>query len=227
MTRTRRAQKTPIARIAFGRVGRVVRNGTGVCALVLGLVPAAGRAEIPLQQLDFLSACTGDADIDRAERDLQALGWSTVNDPNDALIEDIAWINAAVYFAGDTGGETLERVMELQRKAAANLVRRKDLPRSRHRFLTRDGETLVLFWRGYDPVNDILECRAALDPATMSGIRAARPDTGTLPAYSPMPPISVDGARVEITLLNTPALTAHDAPDAIIHTYATQRKTDQ
>ena len=223
MTRSANAHSSWFASLEASRLWR----GLASCVLALGLVPGVALAEIPLRQLGFLAACTGAADIDRAVGELQALGWSLSERASDAMIEDLAWINAAVYFAGDTGGETLERVMELQRKAAANLVRREDIPNSKHRFLTRDGETLVLYWRGFDPVRDVLECRAALDPQTMADIRAARPGTGTLPAYSPIRPIYIDGARVEITLLNTPALNDYATPDAIIHTYATHRKSDQ
>jgi hypothetical protein len=193
----------------------------------VSLGPLAAHADIPLRQLTFLSACTGAVDIDRAVRDLRSDGWTLIERARADIIEDIAWINSTVYFAGDTGGETLENVMNMQRKSAANLIDRADIAKSKHRFLSRGDETMVVYWRGFNPRREVLECRAALDSATMSEIRAARPSTGAIEAYSPVRPVYLDGARVEITLLNTGALSGQPAPDAIIHTYATQRNTDQ
>ncbi len=194
--------------------------------LALPLGQATARADVPLRQLGFLSACSGAADIDRAVDALRADGWALIEQAGAAVIEDIAWINAAVYFAGDTGGETLDHVMRLQRKSAANLVQRADIPKSKHRFLARGGETMVIYWRGFDPRREVLECRAALDADTMSDIRASRPVTGALDAYIPLLPVYVDGARVEITLLNTATLAEQSPPDAIIHTYVTLRKAE-
>jgi len=202
-----------------------MRRRKGISAALLAAAFAAGpvQAQVPLSDLTFVPACTqvtGDVDVVTAA--LGKAGWTVASKLSDVMVEDIAWANSTYYFGGDTGGAFLERVLDMQRKAARGLERKADIPRSRTRFLTRGDETLVLALRTSVLGAIELECRVTAKTDSMAALRAALGDTGAYPAYAPLDELAVGDGRITITLLNAARLEGFDAPDAIIFTRATQ-----
>lgn len=192
-------------------------------ATVAALVAAPLRAEGPLSDLSFIPACLMVSDdIDSITAALAQAGWEVRAELTDAMVEDIAWINSTFYFSGDTGGETLGNVLELQRKAARGMARKVDTPQSKTRFLTHEGETLVLAVNTDHAGATSVACRVAAEPSTMAGLRASLGGSGADPAYMPLKTLHQGKARIDITLLNADRLAGYDAPDAIVFTHAAQ-----
>ncbi len=174
------------------------------------------------QPLDFAQTCLRyEADIETIADTLSRDGWKQDVDA-DAVITGLIWIGVTDYFTTDTGGETLETILALKAKTAAALVRKKDIPQSKGRFLMRGEDVLYVMWR--QPAISIteIECHAALSADTVRDMSLDL-DLASRPAFDQGPTeISKDG-RVNVTLLNAEKLAPHTPPGAVVQTYHTSR----
>ncbi|WP_055083302.1 hypothetical protein [Jannaschia donghaensis] len=112
------------------------------------------------------TAClTPAADTDTTLAALATQGWTAL--PDSTLPQDVAdrlvWLYVAHYTTGDTGGEALASIVDLQSRTIKGLARKRDIPTSKTRFLTRHEGAMILFWRAPVPGRFELQCRIALD----------------------------------------------------------------
>ncbi|MEM6579568.1 MAG: hypothetical protein AAF678_13850 [Pseudomonadota bacterium] len=149
---------------------------------------------------------------------MRKLEWTPVIDPDDLLVEDLAWIHSVVYLGSDTGGASLDSILEIQRKAANGLLRKKDIPQSKSRFFRREradtSDSLMIAWR--EPSANVLEveCRLSLRTETnwTSTDDIAEP-------YQRGQRMRVGPASVDIMLFDPARLPDHSPPSAVIHTH--------
>lgn len=121
-----------------------------------------------------IEACHTAAPIDGTVAALNQQGWGVVEgDLSPEVIELLIWPQVAFYATGDTGGEHLRSIVELQRKTVAGFAKKKDIPQSKTRILTRqlggDLEAALVFWLRPDPSTSNIICRFALSPQSMTG----------------------------------------------------------
>ncbi|MCP5086221.1 MAG: hypothetical protein GY952_05380 [Rhodobacteraceae bacterium] len=142
-------------------------------------------------------------------------GWQVVSNPNQTSMIQLAWAGMPRYFSGDSGGATLESVFEIKKKAAAGLLRKKQLPTNQTRIMVRDPdgvhqETLIVMWRQPTPTKTEVQCIGALvdqsvdDPATDSSFGEGLPDFHRLTA--PDLPKDEPFQRVDFIVLNRRSL---------------------
>lgn len=125
---------------------------------------------------DLASPCLVPAfDIEDTTTRLSDEGWAQVpaGDLEAAVIEQLIWPQTVHYFTSDTGGESLNSVLELQRKTVRGFVRKKDIPQSKTRIMTRQVagglEMVLVSWRQVIPQTIQIDCRFAVSAATLSG----------------------------------------------------------
>ncbi|SFR40675.1 hypothetical protein [Litoreibacter janthinus] len=139
-------------------------------------------AATPLQALtltemsDSIEAChLPHAEVDATVDALAAQGWVPVpqGDLAPEIIELLIWPQVAFYATGDTGGEQIKAIVELQRKTVAGFAKKKDIPQSKTRILTRqigtDVEAALVFWLQPDPAQTNIICRFALSSTSLIG----------------------------------------------------------
>ena len=186
----------------------MLRAGISVCLTAFALAMPARAAEAP-------AAClVPAADIDTAAAALAAEGWSPVpeGDLSEEAAERLLWLYVAQYTTGDTGGEALMSLVELQRRTVAGLARKRDISTSRQRLMMQDGAALILQWREPVPGLFELQCRIARDEGSASAGFLRAPDE------------AVPFGRVSVIRLDRDGLAAQtgaDVPGTLIETYLT------
>ena len=75
--------------------------------------------------------------------------------------------------AAQPGGEQIKAIVDLQRKTVAGFAKKKDIPQSKTRILTRqigsDAEAALVFWLQPDPAQTNIICRFALSSTSLIG----------------------------------------------------------
>ncbi|SDX16564.1 hypothetical protein [Litoreibacter albidus] len=123
------------------------------------------------------------ANVDDTVAALAQEGWVQVphGELGAEVTELLIWPQVAFYATGDTGGEQIKSIAELQRKTVAGFAKKKDIPQSKTRILTRqigaDTEAALVFWLQPDPAQTNIICRFALSGHSMIGHTAG--DFGT------------------------------------------------
>ncbi|NNL18665.1 MAG: hypothetical protein HKP37_08000 [Boseongicola sp.] len=192
-------------------------------AIALTVVATTSTAASAIEQpLEFAQTCLQPADeIDSIADKLEDAGWNRSFDA-DAVVTGLTWIGITDYFTTDTGGETLEAIMALKAKTASALLRKKDIPQSKGRFLARGDDILYIMWRQPKATVTEIECHAALSVETMRET-FAQLDLATRPAFHQGPAEISAAGRVTISLLNPEKLAPHSPPGAVVKTYHTSR----
>ena len=174
------------------------------------------------QPLEFTQTCLRhEADIEIIADTLTNMGWDR-NVDADEVISGLTWIGVTEYFTTDTGGETLETIMDLKSGTASALMRKKDIPQSKGRFLMRGKDVLYVMWRQPTASVTEIECHAALSAETARDLTVGL-DMESLPAFAPRPTEITDNGRVSIVFLNAAKLAPHTPPGAVVQTYHTSR----
>lgn len=169
-------------------------------------------------ELRLLDVCLrADHDISIMSDRLSEFGWVETSEKTDTLTNGLKWIGTTQYFTTDSGGELLETILDLKERTAAGLLRKKDIPQSKNRFLVREDEVLHVMWRKPTPAFTEVECHAALSPTTVEDIQKAHGALTT--AFTRLPTRKSDGGQVDISLLNSYILESYEAPAAILRTY--------
>ena len=167
-------------------------------------------------------------EIDAVLDGLQDEGWIVSTPVTDDVVNALAWNLIARYFAGDSGGASLQDIYDLQQTTMRAYVNKQDIPASKSRVLTRDTDAVHVLWRKNIAKVIEIECRFVVDAPRMQDIRAdagfasdagqdfvALPDTNNSQGHAQN--------IIQITLLNRKALAqqiGQPVPvDAIIHTY--------
>jgi hypothetical protein len=160
---------------------------------------------------------------------LEAQGWSISDPASEGLIDAMAWNLSVRYLAGDSGGETLASIYDLQLRTARGFAAKKDIPGSMARFLTQGENAMMVLWRTDNTTNlTEIECRVSAGAVLMQDVRqnAGIPsDTG--PDFTALDRIDRwdDGTQryVDIVLLNRAALSQQInqtvTVDATVNTY--------
>jgi hypothetical protein len=97
-----------------------------------------------------VTACLTPArDIAQVTDALEASGWALQNLKTlDAhTIDHLAWMRVVTFLESGDGGETVQTIFELQRKAVLGYARKIDLATSKTRVLSNDGNTAFISWR--------------------------------------------------------------------------------
>ncbi|EPX81593.1 hypothetical protein [Litoreibacter arenae] len=142
--------------------------------LLLSTLPAS--AQTLTEMSGSIDAChQPTANVDDTVTSLAQQGWALVpqGDLSPETIELLIWPQVAFYATGDTGGEQIKAIVDLQRKTVAGFAKKKDIPQSKTRILTRqigsDTEAALVFWLQPDPAQTNIICRFALSSASLSG----------------------------------------------------------
>lgn len=191
-----------------------------VCATAIGIAICASAAVA--HPLAFVGTCTAaEGDIEMIEKTLLEQGWLLIDGPSDSAAANLSWVLASYYFNGDSGGESLTSILELQAKTAQALLKKKDIPQSKSRIFERGGETLRLTVQ--HPTETLTEygCQAALSATSTKTLR--RSGSSDLPAFSPMPLQKTGNGDAAFTLLNAEKVRPLTPPDAIVITQAKRR----
>lgn len=172
-----------------------------------------------------LTCADAKAPLGQIEERLAQSGWTVIKTPNQEVIEDIAWMNATFYFAGDSGGAALENVLELQRKSALGLFRKVDIPASQTRiaYHSTNGNTLVIMRRMVPPETVTLECRLAVHEYDHQAFHA-HPNPQQV-VFIPLGEDNFQGTRQMTTLIAAPSDHPNPPPSSVIFSYA-QAVTD-
>lgn len=185
-----------------------MQAGGAIAALCAYAVSAASGFAAPAVDT-LVNACLMPAyDMEDVTARLSDESWAPIpaGEPETAVIEQLIWPQTVYYFTSDTGGETLNSVLDLQRKTVRGFVRKKDLPQSKTKILTRDvsgnQETVLVSWRQSVPETIQIDCRFAVSAATLPG--------ATQTEFEPQPRIDLsDGPItriVDTVLLNQSSL---------------------
>jgi len=158
-----------------------------VSALAL---PSVSAALTVTEMSASIEACHTPAPIDGTVAALNQQGWRVVDGELDPeVIERLIWPQVAFYATGDTGGEQLKSIADLQRKNVAGFAKKKDIPQSKTRILTRqiggDLEAALVFWLQPDPSTSNIICRFALSPHSLIGHTAGGFGQPTVAETSP------------------------------------------
>jgi hypothetical protein len=97
-----------------------------------------------------VTACLMPAgDIEQVTDALETTGWSIQNLKTlDAqTIDHLAWMRVVQFLKTGDGGETVQTIFGIQRKAVQGLARKVDLATSKTRVMTNDGNTAFISWR--------------------------------------------------------------------------------
>ncbi|MEM6482127.1 MAG: hypothetical protein AAF681_09795 [Pseudomonadota bacterium] len=194
-----------------------MRIGAGLLVLLLvGMGASASDARQDL--LQELRPCLEPSEgLGTLTSEMQRLDWTPILNPDERLLEDLAWIHTVFYLGADTGGASLENILDIQRKAAGGLLRKKDIPQSKSRFFTRENgeerDSLMIAWR--EPRADVLEveCRLSIRSDASS---IPRPEMTT--SFQKGNRLQVGAATVDVMLFDRSRLPDHTPPVAVIHT---------
>ncbi|MEL7212709.1 MAG: hypothetical protein AAGK92_08615 [Pseudomonadota bacterium] len=102
------------------------------------------------QAMDAPEACLADErDFEALISSLEAEGWTAIA-PGEAIpekaVESIALARTVFYATTDRGGETLEEIMNLQRRTVPGFARRADTDLAKVRVLTRGDDAMTMHW---------------------------------------------------------------------------------
>ena len=149
-----------------------------VTGLFMSILPA--HALTLTEMSASIDAChLPNANVDDTVNALAQQGWvqAPEGDLSPEIIELLIWPQAAFYATGDTGGEQIKAIVDLQRKTVAGFAKKKDIPQSKTRILTRqigaDTEAALVFWLQPDPAQTNIICRFALSPHSLIGHTAS------------------------------------------------------
>lgn len=188
-----------------------MKAGVAILALCASIVATAA----PVLATPYLNASVNaclqpSGDVETIVSALASAGWSPIpaGEPASDVIEQLIWPQTVAYFTTDTGGEALTAVLDLQRKTVRGFARKKDIPQSKTRILTRIAgdqlETVLVSWRQPAPRQTETTCRFAFSTATVAGNPAA--------AFDPQPQINLSEGAVQrsiaVVLLDQSGLAA-------------------
>lgn len=130
------------------------------------------------------------------------------------LVGRLAWVLAMPYLSGDSGGEALATILNLQTRAAANLARLTQTAQSATRILAGDTSVSILRWQEWANGNVTVTCTGAEfsdDAATLAPVTGRYGDVLAEPAGT-----AIEGATLtrESFVLNHAAIRA-EMPDVI------------
>jgi hypothetical protein len=172
-----------------------------VASLTAGNVVAQGKGDI-LASAKLCLVQTND--IDTIAEALRAEGWRKLDPVPNEAIRSLAWTSVVYYFNGDSGGEQLRTIYDLQLGTARGLARKKDIATSKSRFLSRGEDTAIVIWR--KPTEKITEvdCRFAAGSDATRDVRQTAsdlvPDASGFDALAPISPLQ-DGTANQITIV--------------------------
>ena len=178
-------------------------------AAIACMCTALAAPSLAAQQLIDAEDCFKDApQIETITNAMTDRGWQQADlaSLDERTVEHIAWTRMRLYLGGDQGGESVENLLDIQRKTARGLHRKLDLDTSKTRVMTRvqNGlqETALILWLA--PVVGVtsVTCQFTLiDPKeAFAGDKLA--------AHLPDQVLQIDGAEVtvSVTRLNTDRL---------------------
>lgn len=155
--------------------------------------------------MDSARLClTQTSEIDATSAALAAEGWRKLDPVGDDALRTLAWTSVVYYFNGDSGGESLRSIYDLQIGTARGLARKKDIATSKSRFLSRGKDMAIVIWR--KPTANIteIECRFAASASATQNLRRAAsdlvPDASGFDALAPVSPLQ-DGTVNQITVV--------------------------
>lgn len=194
--------------------------GIAAALALLGTIQTASALTVT-EMSASIEACHTPAPIEGTVTALNQQGWRVVEgDMTPEVIELLIWPQVAFYATGDTGGEQIKSIADLQRKTVAGFAKKKDIPQSKTRILTRqiggDVEAALVFWLQPDPATTNIICRFALSGHSMIGHTAG--DFGT-----PLPVEASPTQRYTITPMNAGSIADKiGAPVTVSGTIETQ-----
>lgn len=153
--------------------------GFGIANVLLLLIPPVASANAqPLAVTEVsgsIDAChTPAAQVEEIVKGLSSDGWMLLpagKMPTD-VVELLIWPQIVFYTTGDTGGAELASLADIQRKTVAGFARKKDIPQSKTRILTRkqgaQAEAAMVLWQQPVPHQTIVICRFALSDSTVA-----------------------------------------------------------
>ena len=143
-------------------------------------------------------------EIDTLAAALGAEGWRELDPVPDDAIRSLAWTSVVYYFNGDSGGEQLRMIYDLQLGTARGLARKKDIATSKSRFLSRGDDTAIIIRRKPTAKITEIDCRFAAGIAATRDVRRAaddfEPDGSGFDALAPISPLQ-DGTSNQITVV--------------------------
>lgn len=148
-----------------------------VTSVFLSAFAALPTSALTLTEMSAsIEAChLPNANVDDTVTALAQQGWILVPEGDLApeVIELLIWPQVAFYATGDTGGEQIKSIVDLQRKTVAGFARKKDIPQSQTRILHRqigaNHEAALVFWLQPDPSTTNIICRFALSSTSLIG----------------------------------------------------------
>lgn len=175
-------------------------------AISLCLLALPASALTVTEMSASIEACHAPGPIEATVSALANQGWVlSEGDLSPETIELLIWPQVAFYATGDTGGEQIKTIVDLQRKTVAGFAKKKDIPQSKTRILTRqigmNTEAALVFWLQPDPATTNIICRFALSPHSL---------IGQTPGYFGEPQVveSTPTQRYTITPMNAGSLSA-------------------
>ena len=84
--------------------------------------------------------------INEVIKALNADGWKTADRNDPTVVDHVTWMGMPQYFAGDSGGQTVESVLRIKRTSAQGILKKRDLDGAKTRILSRQtaGHTEVV-----------------------------------------------------------------------------------
>ena len=84
--------------------------------------------------------------INEVIKALNADGWKTADQNDPTVVDHVTWMGMPQYFAGDSGGQTVESVLRIKRTSAQGILKKRDLDGAKTRILSRQtaGHTEVV-----------------------------------------------------------------------------------
>lgn len=117
---------------------------------VLAVIASVCTLGTTAQADSAVTAClTPAAGIEQVTDALEASGWAVQNLKTlDAkTLDHLAWMRVVQFLKTGDGGESLQTIFDIQRKAVTGLGRKVDLSTSKTRVMSNDGNTAFISWR--------------------------------------------------------------------------------
>ena len=150
-----------------------------VIACISTALAATSATALTLTEMSSsIDACFTKGEVDSTVAALESTGWQRAPRPlPEATAEQLIWPQALFYITGDSGGEALKSIVELQRRTVTGLAAKKDIPTSKTRILSRQlgdkTESVLLLWQIPSPGLISVICRFALSSASLSDPQGA------------------------------------------------------
>ena len=169
--------------------------------------------------------------INEVIKALNADGWKKADRNDPTVVDHVTWMGMPQYFAGDTGGQTVESVLKIKRTSAHGILKKRDLEGAKTRILSRQtaGHTevvkiaVVVLPQQYASIH----CSFSLHAGSIDSwpefqmTNASGPEFLRLTSDAPNIPDAI--ASKDVVALNVPALFAKVSigppSDAIVETY--------